>query len=380
VKRLSPESAHATRTALAELWLAKAAATDVADEPDAQAIAAAASGLPTTLLVLEHLRTERRLDDAAKVLLAQRRGLAVVGRDDVVLRSGTALLEAGIAEPLRSVVSVAAGGAAYNCYDERADELLAAVASLPEDETIWQVFGYNWLGVLHADAGDAALAQTHAETALASAAVDSRPQVLRRAHSAAAWIALKRGDYVSAATHARAQIPLVSTDGDRVLALLDRCLAELFQGSTTQAEKSARQALRIALRIGPSQHLADARQFLSWALVQAGDPGNALEALLPAMTDMRTRSDPGWLLTNVAVVGLCAFMLDASEEGSVLLQVSNDLALSLLDAPSALPEPLMSTAARLGVQVEAAPDQPPGFESVAELVERAIHLGEALRS
>ncbi|WP_256796253.1 BTAD domain-containing putative transcriptional regulator [Terrabacter sp. Ter38] len=364
----------AVADAVADLWVERARRTDPAEQPDARRLAAARADLSTTRWVLEHLTGSGRADEAAEILLSGRRVYAVLGHADETLEGLVAALDAGLSDRVRARAMVGAGSAAYVTSDPRAEELLAAVVDVADDDVTWLVIGHTSLCALHADGSDAEGALRHAREGLARAEASGSRPLLRVAHSAAGWAALRSGRYDDARDHALAQLGLASGDAETVLALQDVTLAELFRQATEAAIEVATEALRLSLRLGPSFPLAQSQQQLGYALLQAGDAVGAAEMLLAGLRTAPSHHDQGFLLESVAAIGLAACMAGQGEPGRTLVQRSAAFAQKHFGVDCALSDPLLSTAERHGVRAALEPGALPAMGAVADLVEQAMDV------
>ena len=363
---------------LADHWLARARDVDPISQPGPQRIASTLADLPATQWVLEFLTRQGRTGEAAEIVLANRRALAVLGRADETLRAALALLESDLSEPMRARLLVVAGGAAYTCHqDERAAELLSAVTALDEQDFVYRVFGHTSLCAFNADRGNPEIAAHHAQQSLAYAEASSNPSLLRLAHSAAGWSAIRRGAYNDAAEHARAQLRLATDNESTILALLDITLAELFRESTETAIEVATESLRLARRLGPSTPLTQAQQFLGYALLQADDATGAAAMLTASLRTLRSNSDAGVSLETAAAIGLAAAVAGRRDAGRQLIRRSNAVAVDMFGA-GAITEPLHTTAARHQVDISLDQDGHQPVESLSDILDRALELGQAV--
>jgi DNA-binding SARP family transcriptional activator/predicted ATPase len=364
----------AVADAVAALWVERARRSDPLDQPDARTLAAARADLSTTRWALQHLTGSGRADEAAEILLRGRRVYAVLGLADETLAGLLSALDAGISHPARAKAMVGAGSAAYVTSDPRAEELLAAVVDVPDDDVTWLVIGHTSLCALHADGSDAEGALRHAREGLARAEASGSRPLLRVAHSAAGWAALRSGRYDDARDHALAQLGLASGDAETVLALQDVTLVELFREATEAALEVATEALRLSLRLGPSFPLAQSQQQLGFALLQAGDAFGAAEVLLAGLRTAPSHHDSGFLLESVAAIGLAACIAGQDQPGRRLLQRSAALAQKHFGVDCALSDPLLSTAERHEVTATLERGALPAPGGVPELVEQAIEF------
>jgi DNA-binding SARP family transcriptional activator/predicted ATPase len=369
----------AVAAALAAHWVARARAIDPVAHPGPQLLASTSADLPATRWVLGFLIEQGRCDEAAEIVLANRRTLAVLGRADETLRAALALLDCDLSDVMRSRMSVVAGGAAYTCHqDKLATELLSAVATVGEEDFVYLLLGHTVSCVCNADIGNSDLAAFHATKALAYAQASGRSALQRLAHSAAGWAAIRREAFDDSAGHARAQLQLATDDESTILALLDIALAELFRESTEAATEAATESLRLAQRLGPSTILTQAQQKLGYALLQGGDAAGAAALLTTCLRGIRSDSDEGSSLETAAAIGLAAVILGRRDDGRQVIRRSNAFALDKFGVDCAVTEPLYTVASQHQVDISYDPDGPPTFGNLSDLLEQAIELGQAV--
>ncbi len=350
LRQTTADSDGTALDALAALWLEREREHDPLRQPDAARLAAVAADLPLTRQVLARLVDTHRQDEAATILLTQRRAFAVLGRQDELLSLAIDLLASGLHGEAKARLSIIAGGAAYNCGDPRAPALLAAVADLPAGDGTYRGYAESWLCVLAADEAisDPARheeARRHGDAAIAAA--DS-PAMQLIAHSAAAWAAQTRGDYAAAVKHSTLQVRLARDDAEAAQALCDLALAQLYAGDAAGAQLSSREAISVAVRLGPSVLMADAQRTLGEALLQAGDAKVAAPLLAAALAGSGGRSDQLWGVEVAAGIALAAGLTGRREEALLLLGQADAVARRTSEGAAALPPYLRDMAHRLG--------------------------------
>ncbi len=355
---------------LCALWIARARVVDPLAQPSRARLAAASVDLPLTRQVLAVLAEEERVQDAALIVVADRRVLAVLGRPAVTLADANMLLAHELPAALRARLQVVAGGAAYLCGVPGAANLLEAVRELDNDDVVYRVLGYNWLAVLNADKGDHAAAQSHADRAVAASLGAASLPLERLARSAAAWAASRRGDGEAAFEHSTRQVELAAGDVEIALGLTDLSAAELLRGRLAEAELLGREAVTAARRLGPSWTLSEAQRALAFAQLRRGDTAGALTLISSCLRMSAGASDEAGLIELVAAAGLATAALGRIAEGRFILTRAKAFANAVPDLQTAVPRELTGLAADLLLRDGDLPDLPPVGE-LSELIDVA---------
>lgn len=362
------------RAAIADLcglWVARARSVDPLAQPGRDRLAATAVDLPVTRQVLAVLADEGRIDDAAVIVLADRRVLAVQGRPTVTLADAQLLLGHEMPAALRARLRVVAGGAAYLCGSADASDLLQAVADLATDDVVHRVLGHNWLAVLNADHGDHAAARSHADRAVSAAVRAGSVPLERLARSAAAWAASRRGDGEAAFEHSTRQLELASGDVEIALGLTDLSAAELLRGRVAEAELLGREAVTAARRLGPSWTLSEAQRALAFAQLNRGDIAGAQTLISSCLRMSVGASDEAGLVELVAAAGLALAARGQVTEGRLILTRAKAFAAAIPDLETAIPGELAGLASELLLHDADLPVLPP-VGNLAELIDVAV--------
>jgi hypothetical protein len=362
---------------VAEAWLELDQRRDPIKDWSPERIADLDDDLPILRQVVRELAAAGRAVDAARLLLARRRGLFQLGRQDLVAELGRSLLAAGLPPPWSARTAVVAGGAAYATYAPDAGTLLAAVEDLAPDDALHRVLGYSFRSCHLAVEGDAAAARSDADAAVDEAARD--PALLQIAHSSAAWTALVLDDPGSAVEHAQICVELAEDDLQGLIAVQDLAQAELFGDGAVRALTLLQEALPRARRTGSTKARLGIELTLAFALIRVGQAGPALDLLLANLPQVAGMSDVGYTLEVVAATGI-AVRLCATEEARKaradrLMQAATKRAQALGLGDDAVPGELSVVAsafARSAAEPMLVPQVPELVEQAGRLAREAI--------
>lgn len=291
--------------------------------PSARRIAGLREDLALMRSVVSALLRVGRIDQAAELVLARRRGFIAIGRQDVALELLGAVLASGVQEPWRARVQVVAGSAAYNL--RRTDDgLLAHVDELAPDDHVYRVFGFCYRAVLQADAVAGDRGRGAADEAIAAAVASGEAALALMAYSAASWSAIARADAVEAVRHAELGLGAAISSGDDaevVTALADLARAELGggRGGPERALAVAEDGLQRARRLGSRLPVAEHLQLLGFARIRLGEPLEGVRVLRDVLDAVAAYSDQSWAMELVGASAAVAIGAGRIAEGHDLL-------------------------------------------------------------
>lgn len=363
--------------AVARLLVAEAADADPAGEVDHRRLAAYDVDAPLRRQLVAWLADADRREEAAEIVLADRRAALLAGRSHETFADAQTLLAAGVREPQRSRLRIVAGGASYMLGQPDAASLLDTVDLLPDDDTTYRVLGLTWRSALHAEQSEHDAARERAEAAIAVAERAHSSALAWIAHSAAAWVAVYRGDADAAAAHGRRQLELAAGHQEVASALVDLVRAELLRSDVTTATGYAREAVLSARRLGRSRTLREALRALATCTLLGGDPTDAIALYAEALTATADEGEPLALVELAASLAVALVACDRRDDGAALLRRAAGLVDRWFPGGDPIAPELANLAASLGLRTER--PAPPAVGSLPELVALATRHADEVR-